>query len=331
MNRIRYIDSLRGMAILFMILAHTVPNDPKAFEEVNFLIRLLSSLAAPLFLFLVGFNFRPKEKFDTSSIKKIMLTFSLAVFIDVLLWQIIPFYSYDILYLIGISLIILHFLKFESKLANFVALSALISCAFFYQYLNLYPQEVHEPSLYEYKDLSLIEMFMNLCFNGWFPVFPWIIFPILGFLYKRYKEELNELTMLFICIPIFFGLAYLEFLSPSVKRYFSLELFYPADALYLGYSIAFVFIAVLIFKIIPWRALDFLQLLGRPSLFMYGFHLFFIHWTFSFLDEHLSSNILLIYFCYVIFFVFCAYLIHRWKNSNFYPRDSKILGFLMGK
>ena len=70
MIRIRYIDSLRGMAILFMILAHTVPNDPKAFEEVNFIIRLLSSLAAPLFLFLVGFNFRPKEKFDTSSIKK---------------------------------------------------------------------------------------------------------------------------------------------------------------------------------------------------------------------------------------------------------------------
>ena len=331
MIRTRYIDSLRGMAILFMILAHTIPNDPQALEEVNFIIRLISSLAAPLFLFLVGFNYRPKETLDSSSIKKITLTFSFAVLIDVFLWQIIPFYSYDILYLIGFSLVILHFLKFESKLANFATLSALLIGAFIYQYLHLYPQEVNEPSVSDYKDISLIDMFLNLCFNGWFPVFPWMIFPMLGYLYKRYKDNFNELTLFFICIPIFLGLAYLEYLSPSVKRFFSLELFYPADLLYLGYSIAFLFIAVYSFKIIPWRELDFIQLLGRPSLFMYVFHLFFIHWTFSVLNEFLHSNILLVYFCYVIFFVITAYLIHRLKNSKIYPRNSIILGVLMGK
>ena len=331
MIRTRYIDSLRGMAILFMILAHTIPNDPQAFEKVNFFIRLISSLAAPLFLFLVGFNYRPKETLDSSSIKKITLTFSFAVLIDVFLWQIIPFYSYDILYLIGFSLVILHFLKFESKLANFATLSALLIGAFIYQYLHLYPQEVNEPNLSNYKDISLIDMFLNLCFNGWFPVFPWLIFPVLGYLYKRYKLNINELALFLICIPIFLGLAYLEYLAPSVKRFFSLELFYPADLLYLGYSIAFLFIAVYSFKIIPWRELDFIQLLGRPSLFMYVFHLFFIHWTFSVLNEFLHSNILLVYFCYVIFFVITAYLIHRLKNSKIYPRNSIILGVLMGK
>jgi uncharacterized protein len=331
MIRTRYIDSLRGMAILFMILAHTIPNDPLALEEVNFIIRLISSLAAPLFLFLVGFNYRPKETLDSSSIKKITLTFSFAVLIDVFLWQIIPFYSYDILYLIGFSLIILHFMKFESKLANFATLSALLIGALIYQYLHLYPQEVNEPSLSDYKDISLIDMFFNLFFNGWFPVFPWMIFPVLGYLYKRYKLNINELSLFFICIPIFLGLVYLEYLAPSVKRIFSLELFYPADLLYLGYSIAFLFIAVFSFKIIPWRELDFLQLLGRPSLFMYVFHLFFIHLTFSVLNEFFHSNILLVYLCYLIFFVTTAYLIHRLKNSKFYPRNSIILGVLMGK
>lgn len=331
MTRTRYIDSLRGIAILFMILAHTIPNDTHEFEKVSFIIRLLSSLAAPLFLFLVGFNFKPKEKMTHQLCVKILLVFGLAVIVDCFLWQIIPFYSFDILYLIGLSIIALHLISLKSKLINITVIIVLLLGSFFYQVLAQYAPEVHELTFLEFNEFSITEMFRNLLFDGWFPIFPWLTFPILGYFLKSHFNYFHKVKLLYLIIPLFFGLAYLEYLSPSMKRYFSLELFYPADILYLSYAMCFIFISILTFKFIQWKRSDFLQIVGQPSLFIYVFHLFVIHWSFSLLYKSLNLTISVVYTFYVIFFIFCSYLISLWKNSHFYPKNSIILGFLMGK
>lgn len=330
MIRIKYIDGLRGMAILCMILAHTYPNDSYEFDKVPFVIRLISSLAAPLFLFLVGFNFNPKHKMNLVLMKKILLTLILAAAVDVFLWEIIPFYSYDILYLIGISIFALIGIGKWSNASQIILILMLIIGALLYQFFGLYALEVHELSFSEFAAFSWGEMFNNMLFNGWFPIFPWMIFPIIGMQYKRNFDAIKSTNLMVVCIPVFVFLVYLESLSPSLKRFLSLELFYPADLFYLGYSIAFVGICMHVFHAINWGKRDFLQLLGKPSLFFYGFHLFFIHLTFDFVDAFFGS-ILIVFAVYVFFFILCSYLIEFWKVSSFYPENSVLFGFLFGK
>jgi len=77
------IDSLRGLAIFIMIIANSAPYIIP--EPHHFLLRLVDSLAAPIFIFLVGFGIskqfleNPNSQNFKKNLKRGLLTILIAV------------------------------------------------------------------------------------------------------------------------------------------------------------------------------------------------------------------------------------------------------------
>jgi uncharacterized membrane protein len=100
------IDALRGMAIFAMIGANMAANNYT--EPHPFLFRLFGSFAAPTFVFLSGFmvphtSFGGKRGFSYYLWRGLAII-GIACLIDVLLWGLVPLVSFDVLYVIGISM-----------------------------------------------------------------------------------------------------------------------------------------------------------------------------------------------------------------------------------
>jgi uncharacterized membrane protein len=91
-KREKNIDVLRGISITIMLYAHLLPFYLEK-TSLFFVERIICSLSAPVFLFLVGYNFGINKKFNLLIFRS-AIVISLAVFIDVCVFEIIPFYSF---------------------------------------------------------------------------------------------------------------------------------------------------------------------------------------------------------------------------------------------
>ena len=94
-NRKIWIDELRTIAIVIMVFANSaayfIP------DEVNVHFRILSSLAAPMVIFLAGVSLSfsdgaPSKKFLIRG-GYLLIT---AALIDLLAWKILPFETFDV-------------------------------------------------------------------------------------------------------------------------------------------------------------------------------------------------------------------------------------------
>jgi uncharacterized membrane protein len=103
--RNKTIDSFRGMAIIIMIAANSWPYI-YPYDNCPFLLRVLFSTAAPIFIFLSGYvyQFQNSLKGKRPLYKRPLQILLLAVLIDSLVWKIVPFVTFDVLYLIAISM-----------------------------------------------------------------------------------------------------------------------------------------------------------------------------------------------------------------------------------
>lgn len=99
------IDALRGVAILMMLAAH-LARDVLATPHPLWL-RAYGSLAAPLFITLagmmVGRTAARKHQPASYYVKWGAMIVAVAVALDVFLWGLYPFVTFDVLYLIGFS------------------------------------------------------------------------------------------------------------------------------------------------------------------------------------------------------------------------------------
>ena len=99
------VDSVRGAAILIMFAANLWPYAiPKA--DCPIWLRLIFSTAAPFFVFLSGVSIAFAEEARKpvgDLLKRIIQVLLIGVIIDILVWQIVPFYNFDVLYLISFS------------------------------------------------------------------------------------------------------------------------------------------------------------------------------------------------------------------------------------
>ena len=103
-NRHVKTDVIRGLALLLMFFAHSAPYIEDNSLTSMTIFRIICSLSAPIFLFLVGFNL--KKGCNLNNLKKGLFILLSAVLIDLFIWNILPFYSFDVLYLIGFSIIL---------------------------------------------------------------------------------------------------------------------------------------------------------------------------------------------------------------------------------
>lgn len=322
------IDGLRGVAIILMFIAHSLPYDKSIKIENLFIIRELCSLAAPVFLFLVGFNFNFVNQNKTAI--RILITLIFAVGIDVLIWKIIPFYSFDVLYLISFSLIILYLIRNLSTrhLILLISLTILFSSAYIFG--EFYDFSISEPYLYEYGEINLFVLAKNLFFNGWFPIFPWIIFPLIGFLLKKINFNFKNNYVVSISIVTFILSSILVYFEKNYVREFSVEIFYPVTLIYiLLASSSIVLFWNLVHFLNKKTNLIILRSFGKSSLFFYFFHLTLYRLSLEFLIH--KFGILFSIVVELIFLVTISFLLERYKLSRFYPKRSIFLSIIFGK
>jgi uncharacterized protein len=324
------IDVLRGIAISIMFLAHSLPCDDFLAHTTNFYLRIICSLAAPIFLFLVGINFSTKSLNFKNTFKRFLITILIASTIDVFLWGIIPFYSFDVLYIISLTLIILYLIHNLKESILMISILVIILITFCFHYFGIYEELLFEPKISDLKDFNSISLFKNLFLNGWFPIFPWIIFPLIGFLVKKRKLTLIGFNYFVISLILFVFTTILKFNETNYLREEAIELFYPANLTYIFLAVSFIVLIKNIVHFLPFEKLKIFQLFGRASLFFYVFHLTMVHLFFKKFSENLEIHFINTFILFFLFFLVVALIINQFKKSKLFLKDNFILKTIFG-
>lgn len=335
------IDIFRGVAIFTMLAANSAAGSLAS--PHHFLFRIYGSFAAPIFIFLAGFMVglgyqkHPLSYFIKRGLEVILV----GALIDVLIWRIIPFTTFDVLYLTGLGIPVAAFtLKLKTPLRIFL-------CILFFalgpalQHFFFYEPMVHEFSLEGFKmpSLNIPHTFhwwiKSWLFDGWFPVFPWMGFIISGtlvfthgsFIVKRFELFLVTGFILFMG-----GLTWLYYHPPIAEREFYSELFYPPGLAYLAAATGAITIGVCLLKFLrPVAGLQLLRYLGSCSLFIYIFHSAVIYFVLdNYFTELPLKKYLLLYFVFAALNIFLAWLIFEAKKNEGWKRLPKILRFIFG-
>jgi uncharacterized membrane protein len=318
------IDRLRGLSILIMFYAHLIPHYSDNGTTLFFFERVVSSVAAPMFLFLVGYNFKATQSFTRIG-KRIFIILVFAASIDLLVWKIYPFYSFDVLYLIGFSLLFLYILKNLDNLWKWFIFSLLLLSPVIISLFFLYSNQLDEP--YLNQEYFIHSVLYNFFINGWFPFFPWVLFPLLGYLFQ--KKNLNNIRFkIATFFPFLVTACCLSFfIFPT--RVFAVEIFYPADIMYLLFALSYVLFLCTNRDIFDSKPFYFLSVLGKTSFFLYAFHLTIYNYTADFAIE-IIPNRFLCFILYSILFWFASYVINEnkqnWKVYSKYDFLQVILG-----
>ena len=301
------IDGIRGLAVICMMYAHLIPHYQENGTKLFFFERIISSLAAPLFLFLVGYNFNIHQVF-VNLLKRVFVTLIIAAIIDTFIWNTFPFYSFDVLYIIGFSLLFIFLIKNLKQKTMLFFILVITLCSSVIQYLGYYSIHLDEPYFnQEYKFLHVI---YNFFINGWFPFFPWIIFPIIGLVTKNLNFEKKKHKILSISIFVC-TITIICFYTNFDWRTFAVEIFYPASFQYLTLSISYIYLIWAYKQIFYYKFLGFLTQFGKLSLLIYLLHLT----IYSFLGDLLISKFPNRFYCF-IFVICCFWFILFLINNN---------------
>jgi uncharacterized membrane protein len=281
------IDALRGVAILTMVASHLARDILP--EPHPFWLRVYGSVAAPMFILLAGMmTGRTQSRRNHPLwyyVERGLFVVVIAALLDVCLWGIYPFVSFDVLYLIGVALpVTALFARFSARWQTGILVLVLLISPLLRRIFG-YPPHVLSLSLDDplsvYSEYAgrIVHQFW---ISGWFPVFPWIFFSLLGiriFQWRSRAPEHFERYLLRAGVPLIILGALCAWDLPIrlFTRQGYTELFYPA-------SIAYVLIAsgavLLIFRLAGFAWFQHcrpLVHLGRCSLAMYLIHLAIIH------------------------------------------------------
>jgi uncharacterized membrane protein len=287
-KRLAFIDLLRGAAILIMILANSSPY--LLSPPYPFMYRMISSLAAPLFIFLSGYSlaytFHYKKDTKDKIIQAVYLLMS-ASLLDALVWHICPFQTFDVLYCIGAGILINTFL-IRIRMVWSAALIVLIFMSLWLirPYLP-YRMDMIETPVPMFFSSVVIDV-RRMLLDGWFPLFPWLLFSITGALvfrvqsyFIKFQTHIRIITGL-VALISFFPFYFVK--SSQLLRKEYVELFYPPDITYVLFALSMVlFLFALLFgdKTYRYPLLNQLQLLGKNSLFVYLLHAIIISYIFQ--------------------------------------------------
>lgn len=199
-NRIYILDVIRGIAIIFMVLYHLL------FDLVYFFNITVPLFHSPIlksfmlgisgtFVFIAGVS----SNFSQNNLKRGLRCFSIALFMTIATFIILPYsvYVFGVLHLLGISMVIVHYIKAFLEKVNsvFGMVTAffimLITFNISVGYLNLILFRFYLPtSLYHTKFLFWLG-FPNREFSSsdYFPIFPWFWCFVAGFYFGVLVKE----------------------------------------------------------------------------------------------------------------------------------------------
>jgi uncharacterized membrane protein len=333
------IDIFRGIAIFTMLMANSAAESLEG--PHNFIVRIYGSFAAPVFVFLAGFMVAiGSRKHNTAYFfRRAIEIIVVAMLIDFFIWKIIPFTTFDVLYLTALGIPVAALvLRMKFSLQIIVAAGLLIMGPVL-QSCFTYEAGVHE---FFVKDFSISGMpagvtwwFKSLIMDGWFPVFPWMGILVSGALVAKHGAVIIDKANVFIAIGFvlfFVGITWLYFYRPLEAREGYSELFYPPGGAYLVAAAGVILVGTAFLKYLkPVYGLQVFQWLGSCSLFIYILHSALIAFV---LDEYFTAlplkNFLLLYIVFVAVNVLFAFLFFQLKKKTGWKQLPQVVRFIFG-
>ncbi|MBC7863509.1 MAG: DUF1624 domain-containing protein, partial [Bacteroidia bacterium] len=281
------------MAIFAMIAANMASHN--YIGEHPFLFRLFGSFAAPTFVFLSGFmvpyTTAAKKYSVWYFLKRGFAVICVAALIDIALWGLCPFVSYDVLYMIGLSLPVAFLFTKVNKWVH-LAFCVLIFCMIpfiqqFFGYADL-PTEIELSEGNVWLNFTASPILKHFLCDGWFPLFPWIAVSLLGSFFGRLRQEkgpekVSKPFMIVGSVLVIIGIADWVLDKPLlITRENYSELFYPPTWEYFSVYIGSILILLpVLYKLRNVMLLHFFAVYGRSSLLMYILHTVFIVFFFN--------------------------------------------------
>jgi uncharacterized membrane protein len=267
------VDALRGFAIVAMVAANMAAHSLRDPHPGAF--RVYGSLAAPTFIFLSGMMAGERREAGrlglARAVKRALLLLGWAVALDVVVWRVAPFETFDVLYVIGLALPAVWLCGALSPSRHaLVAVSVLL----------LTPWLQHRLGYrLSFADETPGQFFAwrRLLVDGWFPAFPWLGVALTGALLGRLRRVGSPLAAprarLVLSAVLGAGgvLLWLAAPLPFPTRSGYSELFYPPSLAVVSMALAVVL--ALLGTLPSLRLpLGWLALLGRASLTLYVVH-----------------------------------------------------------
>lgn len=282
------IDIVRGLAISIMVPANMSASS--YVEPHPDWFRVLSSLAAPTFVLLAGmmvaFGTCSKRSSWQHYVLRGALLLLTAALIDVLIWKLTPFRSFDVLYLVGVSCPLTYFACRLSRRMHLGAAILVILAAPLLQYLAGYADCPSDVFLWGSRQGEMLAkpvhptgVVHHFFIDGWFPLFPWLGISLSGALIARCfllpsTGERRSALAVTSCVLLLLGIPlWLACPGPRYVRAGYSEMFYPPTAGFILTSIGFAMAALWLVKWVERSPVGApLRWLGEASLFMYILH-----------------------------------------------------------
>jgi len=325
------IDALRGLAVFTMIpanmsaLVYAEPHD--------FWFRVSGTFAAPLFVLLAGYMAAANSTSKRYDLRYYLvrgaMVLAVAALIDLLVWRVLPLMTCDVLYLIGMSMPLVYlFRRIPSRIAQWGLVLLVFAAGPVLQLLlgyTDYPTEYYWIRSEQLDPVANPSGVLNhFLVDGWFPIFPWLAFALLGSLLADLRHRtttaigLGRWAWPAGAALLALGLAVWWYQPGAmlVREGYS-ELFFPPTT---GFLITSVGVAVLLFALADLRPglvlLQPLRLLGEAALLMYIVHLALIQYLISGLWEGQTlGRFLIIDLVFTILLVLLGLGVRKLKGS----------------
>ncbi len=333
------IDIFRGVAIFTMLMANSAAESLAAPHA--YWIRVLGSFAAPIFVFLAGFMVAiGSRKHDTAYFfRRALEIIVVAALIDIFIWGIVPFTTFDVLYLTALGIPVARLLM-NTKLPIQIAVAmVMMLLGPTLQMFAGYRENVSEFGLGELSTTVWPDGFSwwvrSLFIDGWFPVFPWMGILILGAIVAKHGAFIirNANTNIALGLTSFFaGIIWLFFYRPIAEREGYSELFYPPGFAYILAALGAVLVGVACMKYLKaGHGLQIFRWLGACSLFIYIFHSVLIRFV---LDEYYVAlpfgEYVLVYAVLTVVNVAFAFLFFQLKQKIWWKKLPQVVRFVFG-
>lgn len=202
------IDVLRAVAIVLMVVVHFVENlsgwydaGSGLFEGVHRVWWLPTGFAAPTFTLLSGMSYRlwlgvqtqrglSDETISQRTVRRGLFLIGLGFAFNVLVWLPEDVFNWDILTLIGLSLIVLDVARRMPDWVVMMAVALIIAVSPAMRVAADYASS-WQAGYFDY-DFTLTDVLLGWLVVGYFPVFPWLAFPLLGHALAAWLFEGNR-------------------------------------------------------------------------------------------------------------------------------------------
>ena len=288
--------------------------------------------------------------------KRALATLLVASLIDICLWDILPFVTYDVLYIIALAMPVIFFFNKLPRVLRLFIIAAIFGLTPVLQYYlgyTYYPAEVNLSAGAIADELKEIPVWRHFLFEGWFPLFPWLGVSLLGAFVGSFKFNtpaavFNKNLLIAGSLMFVTGVALWWYFSPElytnegfdpapkspifwqflITREGYSELFYPPTLYYLFSFLGAILLMIpLMFRLQHSPLLGWLTVYGRSSLLVYISHTIFIAFIFNSLGTYPFWTFMGLYLLHALVLWLICYGVQQFKKGKQFPF---LVNFILG-